>query len=435
MITSQIVGDTTNISSSSSKDKYLIGYYLFMLGVLLLLTHPNASYNIVIRFAYLGMLIVPLLFKPRFTPFVIICFYGTCKNACYSLLPESFIFCILIVLILYIIHIRELSFKYSEIKLMLLFFAYSFLISMFNYDMQQNFISVGFVAVLLYPFLKDEDDVRLLALGFCFMSFVLAIMYFQNFDYYSFSVGKDDEFERGTWQNMNVLAGAIGCGLPLSMALLLNVIKGEKPLLLRVFLIINVIFIFFTLVMISSRGALISATSALIILILFSKIKLKYKLLIVISAIIVVLYMFYGGFFNLLMYRMTEESTAETGGGRTVIWESKLIPFFNDDISVQLFGMGKEKCTYYGGFKSTHNDFVTSIVGFGLFGFLLMIFFILAPLFKTSRWNFIQIAAFTLFMLLECMVLEPFYRGYLPYWMFYILVIKLVNIQRQTQIQ
>lgn len=423
--------DTVQVES---KDRFYLIYYIVLLGGLLLLTHPNASYSILIRFAYLGMLVIPLFFNPRFTPFVITCFYGTCKNACYSLLPESFEFCIAIVLVLFFLHLKKLNFRYGEIKFLLIFFVYSFFISLFNSDLQQNFLSVGLVAILLFPFIKDEEDVKLLAVGFCLMSFVLAIMYFQNFSYYSFSVGKEDEFERGTWQNMNVLAGAIGCGLPLSLALLLNVIKGYKPKTLRIFLVANVVLLLFTLATLSSRGALIAAATSSVLLILFSKIKTRYKLLIIIGMAFLALFMVFNGFFDLFIYRMTEESSSETGGGRTIIWQSKLNPFFQDTFSTQIFGMGREKCVNYGVYYSTHNDFVTAIVGFGFVGLLLMVLFVLSPMFKARKQNFIPIGALVLFMVLECMVLEPFYRGYLPYWMFYVLLMKLVTVQRQSQL-
>lgn len=423
-----------NISHQiTNKDRFYLIYYIVLLGGLLLLIHPNTSYSILIRFAYLGMLVIPLFFNPRFTPFVITCFYGTCKNACYSLLPESFEFCIAIVLVLFFLNLKKLNFRYGEIKFLLIFFVYSFFISLFNYDLQQNFLSVGLVAILLYPFIKDEEDVKLLAVGFCLMSFVLAIMYFQNFSYYSFSVGKEDEFERGTWQNMNVLAGAIGCGLPLSLALLLNVIKGYKPKTLRIFLVANVVLLLFTLATLSSRGALIAAATSSVLLIIFSKIKTRYKLLIIIGMAFLALFMVFNGFFDLFIYRMTEESSAETGGGRTIIWQNKLNPFFQDTFSTQIFGMGREKCVNYGVYYSTHNDFITAIVGFGFVGLLLMVLFVLSPMFKARKQNFVPIGALTLFLVLECMVLEPLYRGHLPYWMFYVLLMKLVTVQKQSQ--
>lgn len=434
MITFQLVGSTTNETMSSSKDKFLFGYYLFMLGVFLLLTHPNASYNILFRFAYLGMLVVPLLFNPRFVPFVISCFYGTSMNACYSLLPESFEFCIAIILVLFILHWKSMNFSYGEIKFLLAFFVYSLLISIVNYDIQQNFIQIGFVVILLYPFMKKEDDVQLLAIGICLMTLALAIMFFRFFYYYSFSVGINDEFERGSWQNLNMLAGAIACGLPLSLALLLNEIKGWQTKLFKGLLIVYAIFILFTLVMISSRGALIAAVSSSILLISFSKIKVWIKFIVFAAIIILIFLMFNHHFFDLFIYRLFDESTTDTAGGRIVIWQNKLNPFFNDSVLTQLFGMGRDNCSYYGGYKSTHNDFVTAIVGFGFIGFFLMAVFVLAPLFKAIKQNIFVIGSLVLFIVLECFVLEPYYRGYLPFWILYILVLKLAVLQRQEQI-
>lgn len=416
-----------------SLDRYYLVYYLFMFGVLFFVTMPNAHYASVIRYAYYGAIILPLIFNARFVPFVITSFYGTSINACYSFLPESFSVCLLTVLLLFFLCLKDLQLKYGGLIAMLLFFSYTVLLCFLFGDSEQKFILVGLVAILLFAFIKNEKDIQLLAFAFCLVSLALAVMYFINFRYYMVFTGLQDEFATGSWQNINNLAGSIACGLPLSLAFLINVLKCEKSWFCKSFFIVNSLLILFTLIVISSRGALFSATFASIVLILFSKTPRRYKILLLVLFVSLAIYVFFQGYMDYLIYKLSAKENTESLGGRTRVWNEKMSDFNGRDAITMLFGMGRTGCSRLGLSYSfsTHNDFLTAFLGFGFFGVVLFLITLITPLSMVRKSDLILVFVLTMFLAFECFVLEPIFRGYFLFWVFYILIVRLAFVKRK----
>ena len=133
------------------------------------------------------------------------------------------------------------------------------------------------------------------------------------------------------------------------------------------------------------------------------------------------------GIFELLVFRM-ESDTAYTAGSRSLIWAEKLNAYTNDlGFLHYLIGVGGRTGAEAIGYSaeianmSTHNDFVSAIVGFGVPCFLYFIYLLCYPfLYMPKGHTRIVFAVITLFVVIECSVLEPMFRGYVTYVMFYI---------------
>ena len=96
-----------------------------------------------------------------------------------------------------------------------------------------------------------------------------------------------------------------------------------------------------------------------------------------------------------------------------------------------LFGIGKTATNELGGFVSTHNDIVTSIIGFGIVGFLLFIYYmVLYPIKIASKNVRLFIILLTTYTFVEYMVLEPVFRATPFFMMFYFFILRYVMIEK-----
>ena len=416
----------------NKSNKFIISYYVVMLVVLVIFMRPETSYPLAARFVYLGMILVPIYFSPRLIPAVITCFWGVSSIGFNSLLPVNYFLMIAVVLLFLFIYYRSKIIISHVPWSYIVLFLFTLIISVLYYDYNQIFLQVLFLFLLLYPFLQSRNDVFILSLSICIMSFALAIIYLLNFRYFSVNFGQTD-YERGAWGNLNVIAGAISCGFPISLAVIMGIIKGYKSFLLKVFLTSYMILISMVLFSAASRGAIISASISSLFVLFSVRRNLKSKIIVVVVLSFLLLYLYTHGYMDLFIYRLTELDTSETVGGRTEIWVTKLTSFFSIDIPTMLLGMGRNNCNNFGIYFSTHNDFVTSIVAFGFLGFILFSLFMLKPLFIAHKKKNMPVFALWTFIFLESIVLEPFFRGYIPFYSFYILLLKHVSLQNNTE--
>ncbi len=412
--------------------KFFMAYYVLLLIALILLMRPGVTYPLWARLVFLGIIVIPLFFCPRFIPSVVVCFWGVCSNSFYALLPDNFIYLVAVVF-------SFLFFNYRMIKKTTiapwncaLLFLYTFIISLLFSDTGQNFLIVLLLFILIYPFLRNQADVFNLSISICVMSAALAVIYFLNFRYFMVNVGQTD-FEVGAWGNKNVLAGAVSCGIPISLALLMGLIKGRRSLILNSILITGMVLMSAVLFSAGSRGSLVAASVSSLFVLFSVKGNLKRKV-ITVGILTALLYLLYRqGAMDFLIYRLTELNTNETAGNRTIIWTTKLNAFFSTDGLTMLFGMGRDNCDNFAIYYSTHNDFVTALVGFGFCGVIIFTLYLLKPLFLAKKEFFFPIFALWIFIFLESLVLEPFFRGYIPFYAFYVLLLKQATLLRNEK--
>lgn len=417
----------------SAGENRILLYYFIMLLPLVLITTPDASYSMIIRLGYFGLLVLPLISYPKFTPFVFLAFYGFCDNACSCFLPDSFIIRFGVLLALLLLYGRNAKMDLRHFAPYLLLYFYALLICLVYNDTDNLFIKTAISSLLLVPFIQNERDISRLALGFVLMAVALSVSYYINFKYFAFDYGISEDYERGSWQNLNVLGAAIGCGLPLVIAMLMDVIPVDDKRLFKIPLIASGVFILITILSVGSRGAFISSVSSTLLLLLFSnKLKKKNKIRLLVGAVVVVATLFYFNFFDLLFYRMTNtdySGTTESFGGRGAIWTTKIAAFSQLDFASNIFGIGRANTTNLGVYYSTHNDYVTALVAFGYIGLLLFLSFLLYPIFKGGLKGKKDVVSLLFFLMLECMVVEPFFRGYFLIWVFYIMINKMAFLK------
>ena len=131
------------------------------------------------------------------------------------------------------------------------------------------------------------------------------------------------------------------------------------------------------------------------------------------------------GAFDVLSERLMDED--DTGNGRTLIWEAKMLGYMSGDTYEKLFGIG-----YQGGFFLAipggfgfHNDYLAFLVDYGIVGTILFFCIIAYPL-KLVANNPAKrpiVISLLAFILICSMTLEPFTYGILTYWFFYMLIV------------
>ena len=416
-------------SSFFDENKILL-YYLIMMVPLVLLTRPEASYSMVLRIGYFMLLVIPLLKNPQFTPFVILAFYGFSDNACFCFLPDSYLIRFAVVIGLLFVSSKRFRLDLKPLRFYLIFYLYALLISLLYGDTHQLFISTGFWALLLFPFITDEKDVNRLALGFCLMSGALSVSYFMNFNYFAMGYGINEEFERGGWQNLNVMAACVGCGLPLTVAFWVGLIKREKSKFSNWLLIANAFVILLALLSMASRGGAVAAMGSSLLIFLFSsKFKTKHKIWAVLGLVIFVFILYRLNYFDILLYRFSNAETTGNIGNRADIWDVKINAFFQQDFFSRLIGIGRNNTINLGVYFSTHNDYLTSLIAFGFIGFLLFMAFILYPIMEVGKTGKKTLLLLALFVIMECIVVEPFLRGHFHFWVYYLMLSEMAFIK------
>ena len=415
----------------------IILYYLIMMLPIVLLTRPEASYSLVMRIGYFMLLVIPLLQNPQFTPFVILAFFGFSDNACYSFLPESYWIRYALVIGLLLLSRRYYKMDVSLLSKYYVFYLYVLLVSMFYGDIDHPVIQNALLALLLAPFITNEKDISRVAIGFCLMSVALSLSFYLNFAYFVVEYGIGKEFEMGSWKNPNSLGAAIGCAIPMIVAMSVDVIIIRKNMLSKIALIASGIVCFMTLLSLGSRGAFMAVVASSLLLLMFSSnLKRNQKVGLVIIVTFVVIALYYWNVFDLVVYRFTQlESLGSTEelGGRAETWKIKLEAFACVDSWRQLFGMGIGNTISLGIFKSTHNDFLTSLIAFGIIGLMLFLIFLFSPIVRGGVKEKKPILFLLLFVVMESMVVEPLFRGYFHFWLFMIVLYKMSHLRARSR--
>lgn len=223
-------------------------------------------------------------------------------------------------------------------------------------------------------------------------------------------------YERLVSGSLNYTCCTLGVGFILALR---EFIKPTCTKLWRVVYASSMIVLLLTIVMEASRGAMLGVVIATVLIVLNRNSKLSTKIIVVIFAVIVVMVLYNNLFFDLLIYRIQNDTG--TGTGRTGIWADKLNVFLTSSSFFEtLFGVGFEKTWNFGGggasYVGCHNDFVAFFIEYGLFGSLLFLFVLGYPIFaaktKQVRSDIIPLLAY---IVVTCTTLEPFSMGYLPF--------------------
>ncbi len=413
--------DSSISSFISREDRPFVIYYVALSVLTVLLTRPNSVIGELYRIIYSAAIFIPPLLKNKWLPFSLNVF--VCVSMCsFSPLLPSKTFIIVIVAVFVSIFQQSLTAKGVR-PIIWLFLFFMLIIDLFYGDIQIQVWYSILIVLICFGCINNEDDIKLFALSFVFVSVILSSLFLLNFEAFLEQYAKAaDDVSRSGWINPNVFGGHLSLGAVTAYWLLRSQINNRFWLLS---LLISMGVVLVVLFLNASRGALIATVLPIVISILFSKMRTGYKIVSLIIGITFVVYSFNSGYFELLIFRFSDD-TIRTGGSRFSIWAQKLNAFTQEGFLPTLFGVGQTNCESLGNFGRTHNDFVTALLSYGLAGLLFFVIFLFTPLFRTARHHLanIDLLAFYTVLLVECCVLEPFFRGYLVYYMFFLFIHK-----------
>lgn len=387
---------------------------------------PEVEFSTSVRLLLMAFYIVPSFFNIKLFPAVFIIFCSISRNSFSPILPTTPFFILLVILIAYFLYQDKSRFPVKAIAV----FLYYLLVSTFYFDFSQDFLIWVPVAILVADMIKNKQDLQLLFVSFIIITFFLSFLYVFNQDAFIRYYGgvQSEGIETSGWVNSNAFGAIIAAGGVFSVGYLTGILKFERNLYTTILCVITLAVSFYVLVLNASRSSFFSFAIVSVLMLFLSKSKIYIKVLLVIGLLFFIVWMLNNNVFELLIFRM-QEDTFNTGGDRTRIWQVKISQFFMENNSLKLlFGIGRENCDKLGEFISTHNDFVTSLVGFGLVGFILFVYFILIYPLRlislASKNNFLSVGLLMVYFIIECCMMEPFFRGNITIIMTYFFIIK-----------
>lgn len=414
------------LQETISVKKYIV-YYGLLTALSILMMRPEVEYPMVVRLFYTALVFVPLLSAKYFTPFAVTAFYTISYCSFTGLMPFSIIYPLVALLIIWFTHKERLRIPILFITSL----SYFLLISTLHYDYEQTGWMFGgiLMTVLLSSYIKDKSNLSIFAYGFVVITFVLSIAFLLNREHFMYSYFYNSELiNRSGWMNPNDMGGTIACGTVIATGLSLN---GERKIkFLRIFLYVTICLSILALAFNASRGALsASAIGCSLLILLSNKISLYSRICIIVVIALFIFILFNNDVFELVTSRFKQEADEESGGGRFGIWESKMRVFGNYDSIDQMFGVGQLECKTIGRNIRTHNDFVTAIIAYGFVGLALFICMLLYPFLNNfSIKKNLRVLPYMAFLLTECVVLEPLFRGYFVFIAYYMFVCKLSSL-------
>lgn len=423
------------LSHLQSRNGTIVSLYTLVLLTMVCISKPEQDYSMFIRIGLFVVAMLPVLFSTQYILFSFASFYAINSTSFCRLLPSDEYYYVIVILFAFFLTPKS---QEAIARMLKSYIAITpFLLLSLIWGDVQEFQLWWSVCLLFIPLLRTEGQFKLLAFSFPIVSFVLSLLYLLNQSYFMFAYSVD--MERSNWINPNQFGGIIAVGIVMGIALLLKQFKIKISKFEFIFLFICVCTSFVVIVLNASRGSFLASSFFSLLLIFMSDMKKIYKLILVGCFCLFAFVLWQSGFFELLMFRM-EADTASTAGNRSVIWAEKISSFFDDTSFLHCFigfggRAGAEAIGHSTGIAnmSTHNDFVTAIVGYGipcLFYFIYVLFYPFLNMPKgRSRAVFFVI---TMFVVVECSILEPMFRGYVTFVMLYIFLYTYSVHERQA---
>ena len=415
-------------------------YYLLLL-IVLISRQSDAEPSMALRLAFITAVVAPTIISKKISfPAIISMFMTlTLYGFSYSYMPYmTYIYAILTLVFTFFFLQRQKA-KFFVPSFLFLVTGYVFLIdliaNMGGGGMQyiEN-VFYCFLMLVCFYFVSNSDSgdaLRQISLSLIVVTIVFSVLFIQNRETFAVYYDYNEEFERFNWTDPNYFGTVIGMGSVMAMMLLYNAKKSESNLMEKVILIFSIAISVPVLFLNASRGAVLSVAAAGVVLILFTKMKIGYKLLIIGAVFAALVILYNNQYMDLLAYRIENEDTG--GSGRTSIWISKLQAYSNSGMIAILFGCGYEKGLSIGGHSiGFHNDFVAFLVDYGLVGLVLFLYMLYYPIKKVPRnsYYFPFVVCIITYLVVTGMTLEPLTGGRLPYFVFYLQALLMVNVAR-----
>ena len=178
----------------------------------------------------------------------------------------------------------------------------------------------------------------------------------------------------------------------------------------------------------------LAAAASVSFLVLFSRVKTGTKVFTVIGIIVFLVFLYSNQYFDFILSRFAADSG--TGANRTTIWATKLAAFSSDGgILDWIFGIGQREGVKlgFGSGMSTHNDYLSVLLYYGVIGLFFLVCTIAYPLMICSKKVRPKIAAYLIYLLVCSMTIEPLARGNIAYIGFLFYITQLARQSRSVQ--
>lgn len=395
--------------------KIIIGYYMVLLAILISWVNiNNVSPSMSIRIAYSLFFFIPLFFYPHTIPAFITVFFTIRVNsvAPFGYLPSESLIYLLFLVIARIFAKNQYKYFLDEKsvnKIAFVFILYTTAVTLLNLSTSFAFLKHALIVSLLYYFVKCKFSISLFFSSFIVYSLILSFYtYFFKLDFEFVEYNSLlQEMSRSFWTDPNYLGAIIGIGTVLSLTYLLKVYRPFNSLYMDLLCLITCIATLYSLLQLSSRGALFSTVPVCIVVLYVSEAS-NFKKFALTVLICIVAYLFYEmGLYDTILKRMTDDSG---GSGRMLIWKSGLNNYYNQNISAIVFGGGADwalvLCRKGWLDFSPHNNFLQFLFDYGIIGLtmFLLILYKLVEYSKNKRMSFICI----LYVVFSCMTICPF---------------------------
>lgn len=414
---------------------FIIIYYILLLALFLSWQNPNSVPGGASRIAYMIAVFAPVFIGNRrwlIAPVVIVFFTLAKFGYTSSYMPAmwyTYVFAIIAALCLSKGYGSFNMDKRKAILLLVSLFVLSSSIDIITSGKPSDSTPTLFVVILfVLAFNFGETlDYKALSYSFVVLSFTLSLQYLLMGVTFTDTVNTGG-FEREGFKDINYSACIISLGVMVCLIHLFTV-RFKENLKLSVLVCLTIVVSMLALAQNASRGSFFSIAAFFAFLIIFSNSKVGDKILIV-SILALLLFLLYGnGYFDLLEYRLANDDRT---GSRYYIWANKMSDFDRkSNVLTLLFGVGLQGGRDLGGGNSTHNDFLSFFLYYGIVGFLLFIAFMIFPFLKANRGNKGLVAAGTIGIAAISFTLEPFAKGMIPYYGFWLYLLVLGKIRKE----
>lgn len=383
--------------------------------------------GMVLRVIYLLSFSLPvLLYFPQHFPAMLIAYMSVGTNHfAFTYFPYDMNFYPLLAA-LGIVFLKRTSIKSRPPQILIIFSVLILFVDIITSERVESVFYSFLTLILLSIYLnyKSHNQKSFFVTMLCVMALAISYIYLTNYKDFLVIYSKvDSGVERGGWTDPNYLGCTVGMGVMAALVLLMN--RASSNLYYRLLGIFTVCISVIAMVLMASRGALLSLALGVCYLVLMSRTSKKIKIAVIACLVGFTLYLMNSSYVKLLQYRLSTESD-DGGNGRFEIWQFKLDAFFNSGTIFNfLFGYGYNGALYLGnrGYWAIHNDFVALLCDYGLVGLALFLYMLYYPIKIADKENKNTVIALLLYLILCCCSLEPFSAGRLPFFGFYLFIL------------
>lgn len=335
-----------------------------------------------------------------------------------GILPADRKYIIALIFIPLVINFKYCFFNFYANRIFLLFSSlfllYAFIVTRLNGSIESNFLYLVIIFTLLLGFVTPSRTLNLLYGSFILSSFLLAFQgYFLRDELLDVTYGTLGKLR---WSDPNYMSLIIDFGILLSFYLLMVF----KNVFSRVVIICFLLFQFYIILLLGSRGGLIICLIS--VLYVFRKNIFTFQFFYYVVGILTVFYIFYYlGFFETIIIRF-QENNLNTAGSRTEIWYRILNILSQRNVFSLLFGTGSTSSWYAYSvvytIRSPHNNYLEFFFDYGLIGLSFFLGLLSYLFFKSKN---VLSEAVIMFIALSAVALSPFNYEFL--WLYLLFVI------------